>query len=96
MDLRATRSITGRGGPGRRNGEESGGYGSLRHDELKKLNEISPRSSAKRKSRHRRERERKVSFLPFSSSPRDTKRPRDRFLEEEEEEASSERKTRKT
>lgn len=83
MDLRATRSITGRC-PGRRNGEESGGYGSRRYDELKKLNEISPRSSAKRKSRRGEGEKRKVPFLLFPFSSR-YDASRDRFLEMEEE-----------
>lgn len=64
MDLRATRSITGRC-LGRRNGEESGGYGSRRYDELKKLNEISPRSSAKRKSRRGEGKKEKFLFSCF-------------------------------
>lgn len=55
-------------------------YGSPRCDELKKLNEISPRSSGKREKSKREREKRKVSF-----SSRDTKLP-DRFLEMEEEE----------
>lgn len=56
-------------------------YGSPRCDELKKLNEISPRSSGKREKSKREREKRKVSF-----SSRDTKLPARSFPRKEEEE----------